>query len=335
MAKHLIILGTGSVGRRHMRNLTALGCAVSGMNPGEERLNMARQEVQMQKEYRKFDDVMAEAALFDGAVIASPPKFHIEQALALLEAGVPVLMEKPLTTDSALAQRFWEGYQRISNHKFLLGYTYRWWPPLLKLKELLQEKPFGRPLHVRFVMSAHLADWHPWENYRSFFMASRELGGGALLDESHFVDLMLWLFGRPSDLQARVEKLSDLDIETDDNVDVMVRYDNGPRVSIHLDLFGRPHERALTIACENGTIVWSWEPNEIRMASSAEGNWEKISFACERNEMFMDVDKEFLEIIDGKAASYPVEDAVDVMKIVDACRQASASGQKVEFKWDC
>ena len=49
--------------------------------------------------------------------------------------------------------------------------------------------------HARFVMSAHLADWHPWERYQDFFMASRDQGGGALLDESHFIDLMLWFFG--------------------------------------------------------------------------------------------------------------------------------------------
>jgi predicted dehydrogenase len=68
-------------------------------------------------------------------------------------------------------------------------------------------------------MAAHLADWHPWERYQDFFMSSKTMGGGAILDESHWLDLMLWFFGTPEKLFAKVDKISDLEIETDDNVD--------------------------------------------------------------------------------------------------------------------
>ena len=73
-------------------------------------------------------------------------------------------------------------------------------------------------------MSAHLADWHPWEQYQDFFMAKKNLGGGALLDESHWIDLMVWFFGLPQSIIGKVEKISDLDIETDDNVDFLSLY---------------------------------------------------------------------------------------------------------------
>ena len=63
-------------------------------------------------------------------------------------------------------------------------------------------------------------------------MARREMGGGALLDESHWIDLMLWLFGMPSRVSGRIEKISDLEIDSDDNVDLLFAYDAGPRVSI-------------------------------------------------------------------------------------------------------
>ena len=79
-----------------------------------------------------------------------------------------------------------------------------------------------RILSVTFTMSAHLADWHPWERYQDFFMSNAAMGGGALLDESHWLDLMLWFFGMPDRLFAKIEKLSDLEIETDDNVDMQI-----------------------------------------------------------------------------------------------------------------
>jgi predicted dehydrogenase len=100
----------------------------------------------------------------------------------------------------------------------LLGYTWRWWPSLLKVKDLVAQQAVGQLRHVKFTMAAHLADWHPWERYQDFFMASEALGGGALLDESHWLDLMLWFFGMPQKLFAKVEKISDLEIETDDQL---------------------------------------------------------------------------------------------------------------------
>ena len=61
-------------------------------------------------------------------------------------------------------------------------------------------------------------------------MARRELGGGALLDESHWIDLMLWLFGMPASVSGRIDKISELEIDSDDNVDLLFAYNNGPRI---------------------------------------------------------------------------------------------------------
>lgn len=327
---HILIVGTGSVGRRHARNLHALGAKISCFDPREDRLDEAAREVPLAGRHTAWDTALGSKV--DGVVIASPPSFHVDQSIEWLSRGVPVLLEKPVSPDLASAERLARSVAD-ARAPLLLGYTYRWWPPLLEMKKRIDAKAAGTLRHARFVMSAHLADWHPWERYQDFFMASRELGGGALLDESHFLDLMLWFFGRPNAIGGKVEHLSSLEITTDDNVDLLAEYDGNFRVTIHLDLFGRPHEKSITVAGEDGTLQCLFDPNAVRQSSDAAGNWQSTPFTCERNEMFAAVAREFLDVMAGRMVpSCTIQDGVEVLRLVEAARRSSESGCRVETR---
>ena len=195
----------------------------------------------------------------------------------------------------------------------------------------------GRVLHVRCVMSAHLADWHPWERYQDFFMSSRDLGGGALLDESHVIDVMLWCFGMPEAVTARVERISALEIDTDDTVDAWLAYASGLRVAIHLDLYGRPHERSITAVGEAGTLQWSYERNALRLGRGAEPAWDETPYTCERNEMFLGAAREFLELLAGgrRAPSCTAQDGSEVLQVIEAMRESAASGRTIDVTARC
>jgi len=332
---HLLVLGAGSVGKRQLSNFSSLGCMVSAMDPRGDRLTEAARLVPLVRTFSDLETALSQAAIFSGAVVCSPPKFHVEQALAVLEKGLPVLLEKPVSPDAESAACLVETVRR-RQIPLLLDYTFRWWPPIRELRSRLQQGVVGKVLHVRGIMSAHLADWHPWERYQDFFMASRELGGGALLDESHFVDLMIWLFGMPVEVFAKVERLSSLEIQTDDNVDVWLRCHQGVRISVHLDLYGRPHERSITVTGEQGTLQWSFEANSLRFSRSSAQEWEETRYSCERNDMFVDAAKEFLQIIDtGQRPSCSIEDGYAVLRVIEAMRQSSATGRVVSVDSLC
>lgn len=321
--RSILVLGAGSVGRRHLSNLSGLGCRVAAMDPRADRLAEAAEAAPLLEQYPTLDDALSDATRFAGVVVASPPRFHLQQAVAALDLGLHVLLEKPATVrlDEALELR---AAVEAADGRLLLGYTYRWWEPLREVRRLLLDGAIGRPLGARFVMSAHLADWHPWERYQDFFMASAELGGGALLDESHFTDLMLWFFGMPSRVYAQVERVSDLDIETDDNVEMIASWDSGLRVSMHLDLYGRPHQKHIAVTGEGGTIEWSFDPNRVRVSNAmGQESWSERTYELERNDMFVEVAKEFLTVIDGAEPSCTAEDGANVLAVLDACRRSS------------
>ena len=328
MLKKILIVGAGSAGGRHGRNIAALGSQVSFVDPAQERLFQLGDELEALGTFSTIEQALS-ADAYDGAVIASPPAFHVDQSLALLAANIPVLLEKPVapTLSDALRLRAKLGDGRPP---LLLGYTWRWWPPLIALRERIENKALGRLRHVRFVMSAHLADWHPWERYQDFFMSSNALGGGALLDESHWIDLMIWLFGMPEWISADVSKISDLQLDVDDNVDLICGYGEDLRVTLHLDLFGRPHEKSITFVGDLGSVVWRDTPNGFSIGKEAESTWDFHAFSCTRNDMFVDVAREFVAVIDGDLnPSCTIDDGCEVLRVVVAARTSSAEQRRI------
>lgn len=327
--RHILIVGAGSIGLRHGRNLTALGARVSGLDPRPDRRAAFAEEF----DAPTFEDL--ETALeqhgLDGVAVCSPTRFHVEQCLPALERGLPVLLEKPVAKTLAEARTLADALARTGT-PLLLGYTWRWWPPLARVRELLAQEVIGAVRLVDFTMSAHLEDWHPGEPLAEFFMSSAELGGGALLDESHWVDLLLWFFGMPDNLSARIEKISDLEITSDDNVDMMINFADGPRVNLHLDLYGRPHRKSIRFIGEGGTILWSETPNRIAVCTEAAEVWREEPFDCERNDMFMAVAAEYLAVLDGgPVKTCGIHDGLGVMTLLEAARQSHATGRRIKL----
>ncbi len=330
MSKHILIIGTGSAGKRHAGNFRSLGCAVSCMDPRQDRLNeLAAEGIKATSVFTDLEEAFSSAVALDAVVVASPPSFHVDQSIAAMKRGLPVLLEKPVSPDLAGSLKLQQAV-RESKVPLLLGYTWRWWPPLSRVKALVERQVVGRLRYVKFTMAAHLADWHPWERYQDFFMASSKLGGGALLDESHWLDLMLWFFGMPHRLFAKIDKISSLQIDTDDNVDMMVFFEDNLRVNLHLDLYARPHEKSIQFVGETGTLIW--EPNRIRIGKQMDPEWEKEEFSYDRNDMFVAVAEEFLNLIGGQADhTCTVDDGVRVLKLIEAARTSSREEKVIEL----
>lgn len=324
--KRYLVIGAGSAGRRHARNLRSLGAKVGVMDPRADRRDQAEAEGPVVGTYDALEGALDDGP-WAGAVVASPPVFHVSQIEAVCDrSAATVLSEKPLSVTASEAARL-----RRYGDRVVLAYTYRWWPPLVELRDRLRSGVIGKPLSLRFVMSAHLADWHPWERYQEFFMSQAKLGGGALLDESHFIDLALWLGVRPRAVTAFVDRVSELEIDTDDQVDVLIRGAGGETVNLHLDLFGRPHERRVTVVGDAGTLEYRYEDN-LLVQGTGEGR-ASTPYACERNVMFLGAARELVDRVEGadRSPTCSVEDGIATLEVIDACRESARSHRHVHL----
>ena len=325
-APRILIIGAGSVGKRHAENFQKLGVDADCVDPRSDRRAEFQQLYPLAQSFALLGDALKSKSRFCGAVICSPTAFHVSQASECSSLSIPVLMEKPLSADLESALNL-KAQLDVTKVPLLLGYTWRWWPALEKVRSFVTDGKLGRPYYARFTISAHLADWHPWEDYREFFMAHEKLGGGALLDESHWIDQMIWLFGIPHAVFGVTRKLSELEISSDDLVELVAFYHEDLVVSVHLDIFGRPHEKSIQIYGDNGSISWSEEKKSVQVVDTS-ANIMVEEFNHDRNFMFERVAEEFLSMI--QKASRPsctIDDGIKVLEVVEAIRNSQRQGR--------
>ena len=363
-----LIVGAGSIGKRHLSNLVACGGrAYVVVDPRQDRLTEAveraqtvwqglersqrQQPLQMQT-VTSLDEACGSGIQFEAAVIATPPAGHREQMLKLVEAGVPVLCEKPLATDADE----WNDLQRLgaqidqAGPVSMVAYNYRFHAQLQQVRRMLAEGAVGRVLSVRGTFSEHLREWHPWEGL-NFYMSSRAEGGGALLDESHLIDLCRWLFGEIVEVTGHNATVSSLKEEpgfsTDDLAELLVRFESGAVGSLHMDLFGRHHQKRLEVIGEEGALFWRFDNTDLESNGIElwKGRRVRLGPDCTRrlpeqivppdwsirNQMYQEEMRYFLDSVSaGRHLRDDVPDFRDglrTMAVVRAARRAAASNR--------
>lgn len=325
----LLVVGCGSVGKRHVGNFKSIGADdITAVDTRPDRLKEVQEKYGI-KGLSNFDTSMEEK--YDAVVICTPPNSHIPIAIKAAEKGCHIMIEKPMSNSMEGISKLLDVAKR-NNLIILIGYTYRFWPPLIKVEELLNEKAIGNIYSVRIEFSEYLADWHPWEDYRTFYMAKKELGGGAILDESHAIDFARWLFGEIKEVACFNDKLSSLEITSDDMAEILMRFESGVVGSIHLDIFGRAHRRNLEIIGEKGSIYWDFYQNEVKVYYANGKKWEAYPFNCDRNLMFVEEAKHFLDCIkNNKPPKISGEDGVKTLKCVLAAIESSKTKKVVRI----
>lgn len=269
----LLIIGTGSIGERHLRCFHQLerseGIAFCETHAPRRAEIAERYEIPAALAFPDLDAALASGP-FDAAVIATPAPTHIPIATRLAELGVHLLIEKPLslTTDGI------EGLVGILAEKQLtvaVGYVHRAHPAVEAMKEALDTGRFGRPLQIRTASGQAFATLRP--AYRDVYFAKAELGGGAINDMiTHFYNLGDWLAGPIRRVMTDADHQILEGVSVEDTVHSLVRQgdDGGVMGSYALNLYQHPNEVLITVVCENGTVRaeyakkrWSWmtEPN--------------------------------------------------------------------------
>lgn len=294
-----LLIGCGSIGKRHLRNLKALG--VGPLYAFDISPARAAEAVQ-QTGAKTFTDLEAALATSPTLVIvASPNNLHIEHAILAAKAGSHLFIEKPLshTLDRV------EELCRIVNERELIalvGCNMRFHPGIASLRRLVMEGAIGRVFGATVFSGSYLPDWHPGEDYRKNYSARKDLGGGVILDAIHEIDYILDILGAPDQVFCEAGTFGDLGIETEDTADLSLRLRGGARVSIHLDYLQRVYRRQCRISGTKGTLEWNWEKPVVRLYTAATKTWTEFPCALpDANQLYIDELRHFLNCLAGKA----------------------------------
>jgi predicted dehydrogenase len=321
-----LIAGFGSIGRRHLRNLRALG----------------QEDIVLLRSHHSTlpDDEIAglpvetsiEAALAhqpDAVIVANPTALHLDVAIPAARAGCAILLEKPVAHNleslPALREAVREGGARV-----LVAFQFRFHPTLIRACQLLQEGAIGQPLSARAHWGEYLPNWHPWEDYRQGYAARADLGGGVILTLSHPFDYLRMLLGEVQELWATAGRAG-LQLDVEDTAEIVLRFASGAIGSVHLNYLQQPPAHTLEIVGSSGSLRWNNADGALAVFRAKDQTWhtEAPPEDFERNWLFMDEIRNLLAVARGEAApACTLEDGIRALEIAVRALESCADGSK-------
>lgn len=326
-----LVVGSGSIARRHIANLRRLlpDAEVACVSASGRELAVG--------ETAATCHLSSLAAALDWgpglAVVASPATLHVDHACALLEAGVPVLIEKPVSDSMARMQA---AAPLLTRHRdrIEVAYNLRFLSSARRMKQLVDEACIGRVLGLRLEVGQYLPDWRPQADYRRQVSANRSLGGGVLLELSHEFDYLTWLFGRFEKVFCITSNSGQLEIDVEDRADILLSRD-GLVAQVHLDFLQRRATRSCKVIGETGTLQWNLIANSISLEGPA---GVEVLFAepgIDRNDMYLEQLRGFIEVAAGRAAPrITVDEGLEVLEMIEAMRHSAATGRQTSLPLD-
>ena len=326
-ATAVAVLGTGSIGMRHLGALRRLA------NVRPIAIPKRRERLGWLAEAGFSTAADLQEAVREGArlcIIATDTRQHVPDGLIASEQGLDLLVEKPMAPDAAIASRL-RLTARASSRKMFIGCVLRFSESLNTVRELLGQ--VGCLHDVRIECQSYLPAWRPERPYQESYSARAD-EGGVLRDLIHEVDYAGWLFGWPTVLQARVRNLGRLRIEADEATDLLWETAEGSTVSVRLDYLSRPSRRRLRVSGEHGTLAWDGIEGTVTLAL-ADAPARVIRSSQTRDEMVVAQAEAFIQA--SRGACDPrlatADDGVNALAVCDAARRASESKreERVEY----
>ncbi|ENM5927024.1 Gfo/Idh/MocA family oxidoreductase [Vibrio mimicus] len=277
--ERVAVVGLGNIATRHRRNIKQLfphaqlyAMSASGRMP-HETVSHADHLVE------SIDALITQQVQL--VIVASPAPFHAAHAIPLIEAGIAVLIEKPVTATLDELKALQEVAAQYST-PVAVGYCIRYLSSAIEMKKRLASGMLGNMYHAHVEIGQYLPDWRPSKDYRESVSARAALGGGALLELSHEFDYTQWLLGELTLQHAILRQSEELGLDVEDSADMLLSTEQKAVVHLHLDFLQRKAHRQCRFVGSQGALEWDLIGNEIRFVSAqgtqvlySEPTWDK------------------------------------------------------------
>ena len=343
----VLFCGLGSIGQRHLRNLRmlmgnkvkVLAFRQKGTCPLLKEDMTADPENSVEKKYGvqsfwNLDEALAEKV--DVVFITSPNVYHIPLAIKAARKGCHLFIEKPLSHSMEGVMELKEIVE-AQNLKVFIAYQFRFHPGLKWIKQMIDQGKLGQLIGAHIVNAEYLPDWHPYEAYQNSSYGKKSLGGGSLNLQTHELDYALWFFGLPESLYCVGGHLSQLDIDVEDAMSLLLKgsYRNLPfPIHIRLDCLQRPPKRLCEVVGEAGKMAYDYYQNRVVWTPLDNSKTEVREFTdFHRNQMYLDELKHFLNCLqDKETPRVDLDEGIRSLKIGMAAFQSLNRNQVVSLQ---
>jgi len=342
------IIGMGNMGKFHADYLLAGKVsraeltAVCSTSPAK---------LEKYKALKIFDDgeKLIRSGMVDAVVIATPHYQHTSLGIAAFEAGLHVMVEKPISAHKADAERLIGVRRKHPELVFGAMFQFRTEPRYTKIQKLIQDGELGAIVRLNWIIT----DWYRTEAYYAsggWRATWKGEGGGVLLNQClHQLDTLQWLVGMPARVRGFCQIGRYHNIEVEDNVSIFLEWANGATGVFVSSTGETPGTNRFEIAGTRGKVVLETnkltfsrnDADMIEFSRNAKTGFDKpgtsnedIPFdnAAAPHATLM---QDFVDaILDGKAIMVPGEEGIHSVELANVMLYSSLINQTVELPMD-
>lgn len=320
-----LIIGLGSMGKRRIRNLQYLGQKeIVGCDINEARRKDAEKTYGV-RTCSSIEEGFAEKP--DAVIISTPPAHHYDIAQSVANKGLPFFMEANVIPEG------FEQVVKVCKRKKVFAApscTMMHQPSIKRIKSLLREGAVGKVLHFTYHVGQYLPDWHPYEDYRTFYVSKKDTGACREIVPFE-LNWLIWAFGGINLVTGIRRKISKLETDIDDIYSMVLEFDANIVGTVVIDVLSRVPYRTLKIIGEEGVITWEWQDKLVNLYSVKDKKWHefreppgiKIPGYVAEEDMYIEEMKSYIEGL--KTGKYPhsLEDEEKLMKLLSMIEKSS------------
>ena len=316
-----VVIGKGSIGIRHSGLLRTLF-------PEAEHSHIGSRDFDAQlKEFSDGEILPTPMVDADFVIVASPSTRHLDHVTESIRRGLPVLVEKPLTS------RLQDAKQLVTVAKnadafMQVGFVLRFSDGYEAVKDSVMCRGIEGIEYVTITAHSYLPNWRPGTDFREGVSARADLGGGVLREVSHELDYAIAILGPLRVLSANLTSSPNISLDVDTGAVIHAVTESEAKVTISLDMANPALERSCEIIWRNGErLRWDLAENSLSIQDSS-GVTNHRRFSDSRDHWYEAQLLAFLRAIDGKSTPSPsIDDGLLVMECIDTI-ETIAGGQE-------
>ena len=311
--KNILILGNGSIGKKHNQVLKKYfndyTVKVVPRNFNNRKINDIKTIYNINKDLFNVSNII---------LICTPTVYHISHLEFFLNLNKKIFLEKPLSLN------FNEINRKIKSKVFYVGYVLRHHPIISKIKKDLENKKYGKIFHIEINCSSNVLNWRK-KSSKNFMSINKSLGGGVLRELSHEIDLLLYLKNDFNKLNAKVinSKILKNKIDTIANINI---FNQSVTATINLNMISEFEKRDIIIYTDKMNI----HANLLNNVFSAYTNNKvrKIIFKSSMETLYKNQMNDFLNNFNNlNKIDQNIKNYIKVMKIISLSEESSKTNK--------
>jgi len=317
----ILIVGCGSIGERHLKNLqTFFEGKITVTDTDENKLQNIKKKYNVAT-YINYTEALKTKP--DGVIVCTPTNTHIDIATKALQSNSHVFIEKPLSNKlNGVDELVQLGKKK--NKIIYIGFNLHFDSCLNQVKKWIDEGKIGDIVSAKVHFGYSFLKRKVGTDYRNDYAGKESMGGGVILDVIHEIEYLTWLLGDAEEVFCYADTLSQLEIDVEDITEILFKFKNNAIGSVHLDFMQLPYTRYCMLIGLNGTIEWNFAESTAKVYDTTKDEWQLFNGDKDWNSMYLKEIQHFIACI--KKEDKPViavKKAKGILEIALAAKESS------------